>query len=68
MFDPIVHWLNELAGMNFSIHGWVAILLTIIGVCAFSFGLMYLTHRSHTSGHDKQVDDFNSQQNPDRDD
>lgn len=56
--DSLAVWLNELSGLNFSIHGWIAVLLALIFSLGLYAALMVLMHRSHRSGHDQEVDDF----------
>jgi hypothetical protein len=57
-FDPFVAWLNGLSGLNFSIHGWLSVLIALIGVFGLYIGLLWLMRRSHKSGHDQMVDDY----------
>lgn len=55
--DNTVQWLNELTGVAFSIHGWLAFILGGIGVLVLNVGLMWLVVRSNRSGHDTTADD-----------
>ncbi len=62
--DAIPAFLNELTGMEFTIHGWLAILAGSLGTIALNGGLMWLVVFSNRRGHD--VDADNSGQGPDR--
>ncbi|MEC9266859.1 MAG: hypothetical protein VX464_12435 [Pseudomonadota bacterium] len=57
-FAPLTSWLNGFTGLDISIHGYIAILLTLIGVFALYLGLLYLLRLSHRSGHDEIVYDY----------
>ncbi|MDW3204909.1 MAG: hypothetical protein R8L07_05145 [Alphaproteobacteria bacterium] len=57
-FAPLTNWLNGLTGLEFSIHGYIAILLTLIGVFGLYAALMLLMHRSRASEHDQVVYDY----------
>ncbi|MBO6835345.1 MAG: hypothetical protein RLW87_15945 [Alphaproteobacteria bacterium] len=57
-FAPLTSWLNGITGLDISIHGYIAILLTLIGVFALYLGLLYLLRLSHRSGHDEIVYDY----------
>ncbi|WP_421881991.1 hypothetical protein [Pacificispira sp.] len=57
-FAPLTNWLNGITGLDISIHGYIAILLTLIGVFALYLGLLYLLRLSHRSGHDEIVYDY----------
>ena len=57
-FAPVSGWLNDLLGYNLSIHGYIAIVLALIGVFGLYIGLMILISKSHTSGHDDAVQDY----------
>lgn len=57
-FAPLTDWLNGLTGLEFSIHGYIAILLTLIGVFGLYAVLMLLMHRSRASEHDQVVYDY----------
>lgn len=57
-FAPLTNWLNELTGYDVSIHGYISILLTLIGVFGLYVGLLYLLRLSHRSGHDESVHEY----------
>ena len=57
-FAPLTDWLNGMTGLGVSIHGYIAILLTLIGVFGLYGGLFYLIRLSHRSGHDDAVRDY----------
>ena len=56
--DQAVAWLNELTGVGFSLHGWIAFVLGVVGVVVLNVGLMRLVIRSNRSGHDLATDAF----------
>lgn len=56
--DDIAAALNGLTGFQFSIHGWFAALLALIGVFALYIALLWLVRKSHSSGHDQAVGDY----------
>ncbi|MEQ8602482.1 MAG: hypothetical protein RIB45_04120 [Marivibrio sp.] len=58
IFNAFADWLNALTGFNFSIHGWISVLLILLGVFGLYLGLLALIRRSHRSGHDQAVDDY----------
>ena len=58
MLNAIADWLNGLTGVEMSIHGWISILLTLIGVFGIWLGLFWLLQKSHKSGHDDTVDEY----------
>lgn len=53
--EHAVAWLNGISGMAWSIHGWLAFALLIMGVAAMNIGLMRLSIHSNRSGHDRKV-------------
>ncbi len=57
-FAPVTDWLNALFGYQLSIHGYISILLAMIGVFGLYAGLLYLVRLSHRSGHDASVQDY----------
>ena len=57
-FATVSGWLNDLFGYNLSIHGYIAIVLALVGVFGLYIGLMILIRKSHTSGHDDAVQDY----------
>lgn len=64
-FAPVSDWLNGLTGLGMTIHGYIAIVLTLIGVFGLYIGLLYVMRLSHRSGHDAEVRDY---RDPRRDD
>lgn len=57
-FAPLTDWLNGITGLDISIHGYIAIVLTLIGVLAMYVGLLYLLRLSHRNGHDDAAHDI----------
>jgi len=57
IIDDAVLWLNDLTGVDFSLHGWIAFILGTIGVVGLNVGLMLLVVRSNRRGHDLAVDE-----------
>lgn len=48
-------WLNGITGYDMSIHGYLAILATLIGVFGLYIALLLLVRKSRQSGHDEAV-------------
>lgn len=67
-FASIAGHLNELTGLQFSIHGYISILLTLVGVVGLYIGLLYLLRLSHRTGHDDAVQDYRDPRYHDPDD
>lgn len=67
-FAPLTEWLNGMTGFSFSIHGYIAMLLTLIGVTALYGVLLYLMRLSHTSGADDDVYEYRDPRNQSSDD
>jgi hypothetical protein len=57
-FSPVSDWLNGLTGLGMTIHGYIAILLTLLGVFGLYVALLYVMRLSHRSGHDAAVRDY----------
>lgn len=68
LLNAFADWLNGLTGFNFSIHGWISVLLILLGVFGLYIGLLMLVRRSHRSGHDQAVDDYRDPRREGRDD
>lgn len=58
MLESVTAWLNGLTGIAMSIHGWIAVVLTVVGVLALWWALFWLVQKSHSSGHDDAVRDY----------
>ena len=67
-FTSIAESLNGLTGLQMSIHGYVALLLTLIGVMGLCIGYIYLLRLSHSSGHDDAVHEYRDPRSQNDDD
>jgi hypothetical protein len=68
IFAPLTDWLNGITGLGVSIHGYIAILLTLVGVLGLYVGLLYLMRLSHRTGRDDAVRDYRDPRRGDHDD
>lgn len=57
-FAPVTHWLNDVTGFSFSIHGYISLTLAMFGVGILYVGLLYLMRLSHRSGADEDAYEY----------
>ena len=58
LFLPVSDWLNGITGLGFTMHGYIALVLGVIGVTALYAVLLYLMRLSHQSGVDDDAYEY----------